>query len=62
MIPNGFEALLEKRGRKLYLRQEPLSSELANDPRMKLVSAALKFHRKALEQEELLHATGEADP
>ncbi len=63
MIPNGFEALLEKHGsRKLYLRQEPLSSELADDPRMKPVSAPLKLHRKALEQEHLLHATCEADP
>jgi hypothetical protein len=40
MIPNGFETLLKERGsRKLYLRQEPLSNELANDPRMKSVSA-----------------------
>jgi len=58
MIPHGFEALLEKYGsRRLYLRQEALSSELADDPRMKLVSALLKLHRKALEQEELLRAT-----
>ena len=56
MIPEGFEAILEKQGsRKLYLRQEPLNFQLANDPRIKPVSILLKFHRKALEQEELLY-------
>ncbi len=63
MIPRGFEALLVKRGsRKLYLRQEPLSSDLTNDVRMNPVSAFLKLHRKALEQEELLHVACEVDP
>jgi hypothetical protein len=55
LIPEGFEAILEKHGsRKLYLRQEPLNIQLANDPRIKPVSILLEFHRKALEQEELL--------
>jgi hypothetical protein len=62
MVPKGFEALLKKRGnRELYLRQEALSSDLANDPRMSLVAASLKWHRKALEQEALLYLACEGD-
>ena len=63
MIPHRFEMILEKHGsRKLYLRQEPLNSELANDPRIKPVAALLRAKRKALEQEELLHTMCESDP